>query len=51
MANGKSRSASKLDVKKSTENTEEKKWSDFKNAPKENAHFIKNKFDKTEWKW
>jgi hypothetical protein len=51
MANCKSRSKSKLDVKKSTEDTEENKWSDFKNALKESAHFIKNKFDKTEWKW
>jgi hypothetical protein len=42
MANGKSRSKSKLDIRKSeqdkssTEDTR-KKWSDFKSAPKEKA--------------
>ena len=52
MANGKSRSISKLDLKKSpAEDPSEKKWSDFKNAPKENAYFIESKFDKTEWRW
>jgi hypothetical protein len=70
MANGKSRSKSKLDLKKSdkdivqssikkievtiiasAEEAKRKEWSNFESTPKEKAYYIRNEFDKTEWKW
>lgn len=51
MANGKSRSKSKLDLKKTTlDEIKKLSWSDFQNAHREHVDFISSEFDRTEWK-